>query len=675
MLETLPPYLTGLSPRTTNLIAAALLALFTVLLVTSVRQESQTFDESTHLFAGFEYWKHADFGRNPEHPPFAKLLASIPLLRMGLKDPPAIPVPYFKGQDLINGAQFLYSADADTILFRGRLVIILFSLILAVLVFVAAQEMFGSLTALLALSLFVFEPSLLAHGALVTTDMPLACLFFAGVYAFYRYLNKPSLPRLAIASLAVALAIVTKHSGILILPTLLLLALADVFLADTPSPSTPSPSQDRKLRISQITIAFLVIAIVSYFFLWAIYGFRFAARPGQLPMLPALADYAASIPHPGQRSLIAFFARHHLLPEAYLYGWADILLIPSTRATFLFGHIYSSGRWFFFPAVFLLKTTLTLLILLLLVAFARLHSRRRELLFLILPPAFFFLAAIFSMLNMGVRHLLPIYPFCIVLAAAAATSFAIRSTRWRVVIAALLLFTVISSLHSFPNFLAYSNELNGGPSHTYRVLSDSNADWGQGFKWTKTYLDHHPTPDCWINYANPVFNPAYYGIHCKPLISAYGHFIGMGGPPIPSTITGTILLSSTDASGLIWGPSDMNPYQSFFDRQPDDTIENIILVYRGTFNVPLLAAQTNSAAAINLLRQHRFPEALALAQTAANQAPNSAEINAVLGQALFASGKIPEGRQAMANALRLAQSNHPEYQKYLISQLQQPGHP
>jgi thioredoxin-like negative regulator of GroEL len=119
----------------------------------------------------------------------------------------------------------------------------------------------------------------------------------------------------------------------------------------------------------------------------------------------------------------------------------------------------------------------------------------------------------------------------------------------------------------------------------------------------------------------------------------------------------------------------MNPYQSFFDREPDDKIENIILVYRGTFNVPLLAAQTNSAVAINLLRQHRFPEALALAQTAANQAPNSAEISAVLGQALFASGKVPEGRQAMANALRLAQSNHPEYQKSLISQLQQPGHP
>jgi hypothetical protein len=236
----------------------------------------------------------------------------------------------------------------------------------------------------------------------------------------------------------------------------------------------------------------VIITIVSYFFLWAIYGFRFAARPGQLPMLPALADYPAIIPDSGQRSLVAFFARHHLFPKAYLYGWADILLIPSTRATFLFGHIYSSGKWFFFPTIFLIKTTLTLLILLLLVPFARLHSAGATFPGLILPPAFFFLVAIFSMLNMGVRHLLPVYPFCIVLAGAAATSFATRSTRGRVVIAALLLFTVISSLHFFPNF------------------TDSNVDWEQGFEWTKTYLDQHPTPDQLRQphlYSGPLRNP------------------------------------------------------------------------------------------------------------------------------------------------------------------------
>ncbi len=670
--ETIEHRGTHLSPGTIRLIAVALLALIAILLLTSVRQESQTFDESTHLFAGFEYWKHADFGRNPEHPPFVKLLAAIPLLPMGLKEPPPIPIPYFKAQDFINASQFLYTADADAMLLRGRIVIALFSLTLAMLVFLAAQEMFNPLAGIFALGLFAFEPVLLANGALVTTDMPLACLFFASVYTFYRYVKKPSLPRLALCTLAAALTVIAKHSGILILPTLVLLALADLFAAPRQlSSGIPSEPPDRPRRLRQLAFVLLAITLASYVFIWASYGFRYAARPGQLQMIPTLAGYSAALSHPLQRTVIAFLARHHLLPEAYLYGWVDILLIPGSRPTFLFGRVFGSGQWFFFPAVFLIKTTLTLLILLLLVPFARIRERRRELLFLTLPIAFFLLVAILSMLNMGIRHILPIYPFCIVLGAAAASSLVSRSMVARVAVAALLLFTAISSLHSFPDFLAYSNELAGGPSRTYRIVSDSNADWGQGLRWTRTYLDQHPTSDCWFDSYNPLVNPAYYGIQCKPLLTGFGHLMGMGPAPMPSTITGTVFLSGTEVVGLLWGPGgDLNPYQTFRDRQPDATIGNVILVYRGAFDVPLLAAQTNALAATNLLRQHHLPEAVALAQAAVQQAPNSAELNALLGETLLASGRTAEGQHAIATAIHLAQTIHPEYQKNLIEQIQ-----
>jgi Tetratricopeptide repeat len=240
----------------------------------------------------------------------------------------------------------------------------------------------------------------------------------------------------------------------------------------------------------------------------------------------------------------------------------------------------------------------------------------------------------------------------------------------RVAVFALLLFTAISSLRSFPDFLAYSNELAGGPSHTYRIISDSNADWGQGLKWTKSYLDQHPASDCWFDSYNPLVNPAYYGIQCKPLLTGFGHLMGMGPAPMPSPITGTVFVSGTEVTGLLWGPGDLNPYQTFRDRQPDATIGNVILVYRGTFDVPLLAAQTNALAATNLLRQHHLPEAVALAQTAVQQAPNSAELNATLGWVLLASGRIAEGQQAIATAIHLAQTIHPEYQKHLVEQLQ-----
>ncbi len=503
--------------------------------------------------------------------------------------------------------------------------------------------------------------------------MPLACLFFASVHAFFRYLGRPSPSRLALCAAATALAIVSKHSGILLPPVLVLLAIAHSLLTPKPLPSAiPSSPREGRLSSRHLALALGAIFLVSYVTLWGIYGFRYAARPSHLQMMPSLAAYAGLLAHPAQKAAILFLGGHHLLPEAYLYGWTDILLIPGSRSTFLFGRLFASGLWVYFPALFLIKSTLTLLVLLVLLPFARIRGCRRELLFLTIPVAFFIGVAILSMLNLGIRHVLPIYPFCIILAAAAGASFARRSNPARAAVAALLLLAIASSLHSFPNFLACSNELVGGPSHTYRVVTDANDDWGRGLKWTRKYLDRHPSTDCWFDPYNPLIDPAYFGIHCKPLLTGMGHLIGLGTAPVSSTISGTVLVSSTELDGLLWGPDELNPYRIFRDRAPDAKIENVILVYRGTFDVPLLAAQTNAVAATGLLRRRRLPEALALAQTAVAQAPESAEVNAVLGQALLASGHIAEGEKAMATALHLAQTIHPEFQKALIQQLQRP---
>ena len=656
-----------LSRRVAIIIAAGLLVILAVLLVSSVRQQSQTFDESTHLFAGYEYWKHADFGRNPEHPPIVKLLAALPLLPMGLHEPPASPISFFKGQDFRNGTQFLYAADADAILLRARIAVALFSLALGVLVFLAVKEMFGLLAAVFALVLFTFEPNLLANGALITTDMALACLLFAAVYAFYRYCNNPSASRLALCAIATGLTLVVKQSGILVLPILVLLALVDLFVPK----GDVVAKQNWLQHLCRLTFALVTVCVVSYVIVWASYGFRYAARPGQLQMVPTLTAYAAGLSSSLQNNSITFLARHHLLPESYLYGWVDILRIPDVRPTFLFGHHYSTGRWYFFPAVFLVKTTLTLLILLLLAPLSRIIGCRRKLLFLTLPTVFFVVAAIASGMNMGIRYVLPIYPFCIVLAAATAGSLFNRSLFARVAVASLLLFAVLSSLHCYPNYLAYSNELFGGPSHTYRYATSTNDDWGQGLKWTRAYLDHHPDSSCWLAYyGDPFVNPAYYGIPCKPLVSGFSHAMGVPTPPVPSTITGTVLVSTTEADGWQWGPGNLNPYQLFLDRKSDATINNIILVYRGTFSVPLLAAQSNVNAARSLQRQGHLPQALDLAQTAAQQAPDSAEIQAALGQILIDSGRASEGHAALATALHLAQTNHPEFQTRLIKYLQ-----
>ncbi|HME36274.1 MAG TPA: glycosyltransferase family 39 protein, partial [Candidatus Sulfotelmatobacter sp.] len=167
-------------------------------LALSVRQESITWDEDDHLYAGYMSWKAGDFGLNPEHPPLVKLLAALPVLPMQVKVPP-LQGRNFKIEAFLNGKDFLFKNDANTMLFRARMAASLLTVLLAVLVFFAAREMFGTGAAFLALTLIVFDPNLLAHGALVTTDAGLSCFLFASIYAFYRYVKEPSALRLLVA--------------------------------------------------------------------------------------------------------------------------------------------------------------------------------------------------------------------------------------------------------------------------------------------------------------------------------------------------------------------------------------------------------------------------------------------------------------------------------------------
>lgn len=252
------------------------------------------------------------------------------------------------------------------------------------------------------------------------------------------------------------------------------------------------------------------------------------------------------------------------------------------------------------------------------------------------------------------------------LAAAAARHIAARSRPLAAAIACLLIFAKVSSARSFPDYLAYSNEAFGGLSNTYRVVTDANADWGQGLKWVKKYLDSNHISDCWFDYNVPFVDPKYYKIPCKQLPLAM-NVLGLAPmPPIPASISGTILISATEAEGLHWGPDSLNPYQQFTRRRPDAVIGNIILVYKGKFDVPLLSAMSHAASARSLLARKNVPEALAEAHTAVNQAPDSAVIHFTLGQILMTVAKREEALQSFATALRIARTNHPDFQKPLV---------
>ena len=135
-------------------------------------------EDDDHIFAGYMSWKHAEFGLNPEHPPLVKLLATLPLLPLHLREP-VLQNRFFKAEAYLSGRDFLFGNEpeysADTLVFRARMAAATLTILLALLVYFATREMFGGGPALLALLLLVFEPNIVAHGAYVTTDIGVSC--------------------------------------------------------------------------------------------------------------------------------------------------------------------------------------------------------------------------------------------------------------------------------------------------------------------------------------------------------------------------------------------------------------------------------------------------------------------------------------------------------------------
>jgi hypothetical protein len=641
----------------------ALLLILGLQLVLSIRQESQTWDEANHIFAGYRSWTHADFGLNPEHPPMVKLLATLPLFSSPLKTP-ELKDRYFKEEAFVDGKDFLYGNDAEKILWRTRLAAGTITILLGLLIFLATREFFGTGAAFIALTLLAFDPNLLAHGALVTTDSALSCFMFASVYAFYRYVRVPTILRMAVVGLAVGLALASKHTGFLVLPILLLLAFAEIARSTKNAIGT---SQIRKVLSQQslkIVASLAGITLIGLVILWSFYGFRYQARPDGLQLNPPLAEYIKGL-EPHETWTISTLARWRVLPESYLYGLADVRLTANFYTSYVLGKIYAHGVWFYFPIAFLIKSTVGFLVLLLMsliVIGARRLKCWREILFMTVPPAFYLVVAFTVGMNIGVRHILPVYVFLSVLIGGAAWAIIKRNRKWGYVVASLLVIHAVSSLRTFPAYIAYANEMWGGPSQTYKYLTDSNVDWAQQLKATKVYLDRRGVQDCWFVYfGEAVADFKYYGIPCKPLPTVVTLWLNER-LEVPVSINGPVLISAGTLSGFEFGPGTLNPYEQFKHLAPTDVIQHGVFVFDGHFEIPLASALNHMQKAQNLLGAKQAEQALIEAQTAVMLAPNEVQTQLTLGDVFEALGQVDQARAAYEKALVLAKTIEPEFQ-------------
>ncbi len=648
-------------------VALGVIALLSVLflqLALSANANSITWDEDDHIFAGYMMWKTADYGLNPEHPPLVKLVATLPILRLPLVVP-KLQNRSFKYEAYLDGKDLLFKNDANQILLRVRLAASFFTLLLALLVFLAAQEMFSTAAGFFALALLAFDVNLLAHGATVTTDVGITCFMFATVYAFYRYTKAPSIPRLLLTGLAFGLALAAKHTGVLVFPILVLLAICELVIRPRAS-DKEGRVESRGRQALRLAGSIVAISILGVGILWAFYGFRYAARPDGLQLNPALSETIGQLSRPHEAAVVKACARFHLLPESYLMGLADVRNMSDFYQSYVLGKIYAHGQWFYFPLAFLIKSTSAFLFLFAIAIFAIATGRLRrwrEILYMTVPASFYLFVAMISRMNIGVRHILCLYAFFAVLIGGALWALIQRHRAWIYVVVVLLAYQAVTAIRMYPAYMAYANEFWGGPTQTWKLLSDSNVDWAQQLKATKRYIDEHHIQDCWIIYfAEPVVDIRYYGIPCRTLPTMDSAWIGED-IDTPPEIDGTLFFSAGDLSGFEFGPGKMNPYADFKKIKPVASIDYGIYVFQGYFAIPRASAMSHTQRVPKLIEAKQLDQALVEAQQAVTLAPDSAQAQMALGDALAALNRKDGARAAYARTVELAESVEPDFSR------------
>ncbi len=547
----------------TGMILGCFALAFSLIGILSFAQKSPTVDEPIHLFAGYSYLKRGDFRANPEHPPFVKLWAALPLLAFDIKD----PIPTSPHWDMILeserplptrdlAAQMLFvDNDDETLFFVAKLQMIALGILLGIFVYLWSKELFGVVAGIAALFLFALDPNILAHSQIVHTDLAFTAFFFIGTYYFWRALSHLTWPNLLLACVFSALAAITKYSYPVILLAWAVLALLKMISSEPLRCSIGMPGSilSRWKKAVILTGIGVSAAMMAYLFIWAVYGFRFDAIPGGSAHLHL--DWVMPGEDSPLRPLVAFVIDHRLFPEAWIYGQLYTFKYLQ-RISFLFGQASDDGFWSYFPVAFAVKTplpTLMVLIVALNMLIRGRFSRMREL-FLFVPVVIYFFLAIWSRANIGLRYILPIYPFLFVLAGGAVAELW-RHARLRKGVAFLAVWSLWTCLSIYPDYLAFFNGLVGGPDNGYKVLLDSNLDWGQDLKGLKRWMDANGIKKIWLAYFGGA-HPEYYGIDSATVEGSWIEYDPPATRSIPTSrymaLSAHLLYGLSKENSLIW---------------------------------------------------------------------------------------------------------------------------
>jgi hypothetical protein len=470
--------------------AFLLLFLFFIQGIFFIRANSPTYDEAMHLAAGYSYLATGDFRLEPQNPPLIKELLAVPLfLIYGLPFNPD-PQQWRDGTEFFVGQDFLYKSTlpADQMLAVSRLPNLLLGGLLVALIGWWAYRLWGGRAALLAMALACLEPNLVAHSSLVTTDVGAALLIFLTVYLLWEHRHSSKWWLLTLIGVSTGTALGSKFSAILLVPIIFSIMALDLWIARENQVSVP-PGKYQEQLTYELLHAGAVLFVIVVFVLLII--------------------------------SLAYFLQGF---QPWLFGFQRFLTLARVgQPAFFLGEYSYQGWWSYFVVAFFIKTPLGSLIL---IAASLVLYRggsplgRREAVFLLVPVAIIFLATTQAKVNIGLRHILPVYPFLFVLASRLVTVQFQRRWLTQFVVVVPLVFAAISSLRIAPHQLAYFNEFVGGPDQGYRYLGDSNLDWGQDLKGVKAYMEKEKLPIIYLSYHGTA-PPSYYGIRYQYVPGAW----------------------------------------------------------------------------------------------------------------------------------------------------------
>ena len=553
-------------------LAAAAVLLFFFLAIDSLVDDSPTMDEQNHIARGLAFLRTGDPRLSLEHPPLINGLSALPLLTM-----PELRLPtdhpswerregWYEFADLF---LWQYNHDVTRVVFLSRLPVVFLLLALGLAGYRWARRLWGGSAGLLALGLLLFEPNLLAHGRYATTDIGGTLFTFLATGLLWRLWQIPDgwpWRRWALSALAIGLAFGSKMSALGFVLVWAVLAVLPLY-----------PAHGRGLaraalrRLAQLAAAGLVALGV----VWAIFGFQWG--PFQFFSLELQPWNTLSGPMPTYWAGIEQIAR--------LGG-------GGRSQSFLLGRFSDGGFLAYFPVAFAVKTPLILLAGIALAAGLLLWSRatRRRALFLLLAALLFFGLTMASALNIGYRHALPALPYLLVLVSGLGSAQLRRPTVriGRIIVTpariggAVVAALVAVALWIHPHYLSYFNVAAGGPANGYRILIDSNVDWGQDLLRLRQWMADEGVAKVRLGWFGSA-DPAYYGIEHDPLP-------GIGRPEffplwwaVPfdpaDPAPGTYAISASSLWETPLRPEEKRVYAWFRAREPDDRVGYSILIY------------------------------------------------------------------------------------------------